>query len=182
VSYNEIAKAILTNNLNKGFWPTKPLEPDVSQRNFGEIVALIHSEISETYEAFDKGEKDDKLTDLSGFVVELADTRIRILDTLCAYGEDIDERVSEIKIERDGAPLISDSSLFTTSLMYLNLFVSRALESHRKSDLLGAMYWLTTALIAVDEIAARFKIDVEGATHRKMAYNEARPYKHGKAY
>ena len=51
-----------------------------NERNFGEAVALMHSELSEALEAHRKGLMDDKLPHRSGVEVELADCIIRILD------------------------------------------------------------------------------------------------------
>jgi len=49
-------------------------------RNVGEMLCLIHSEISEAMEAHRKGLMDDKLPHRLGIEVELADACIRIFD------------------------------------------------------------------------------------------------------
>lgn len=59
------------------------------QRNFGEVVALMHSELSEALEADRRGLKDDKLTHRDGREVEFADLIIRVLDTAEELGLDI---------------------------------------------------------------------------------------------
>lgn len=53
----------------------KPLD-----RNVGEMLALVHSEVSEALEGHRKGLMDDKLPQRTMFCVELADTIIRVLD------------------------------------------------------------------------------------------------------
>lgn len=53
-------------------------------RNFGEVVALMHSELSEALEADRKGTIDDKLPQFDARAVEFADCVIRIMDT-CEY-------------------------------------------------------------------------------------------------
>lgn len=58
-------------------------------RNVGEVIALMHSELSEALEAFRKDLTDDKLPHRSGIEVEFADCIIRILDTAAALGLDV---------------------------------------------------------------------------------------------
>ncbi len=59
------------------------------KRNVGEVIALMHSELSEALEAYRKDLKDDKLPDRPGMEVEFADCIIRILDTAAAMGLDV---------------------------------------------------------------------------------------------
>jgi len=59
------------------------------QRNVGEMLALIHSEISEALEAHRKDLADDKLPHRKGIEVELADALIRILDMGEGMGLDL---------------------------------------------------------------------------------------------
>lgn len=58
-------------------------------RNFGEVVALMHSELSEALEGWRKDLMDTHLTDRKMAEVEFADTIIRILDTAGAEGMDV---------------------------------------------------------------------------------------------
>jgi len=70
-------------NKEKGFWP-EDHKPGISQdsRNFGEVIALIHSELSEALEEQRKGKEAYYDVDgkPEGWGVELADALIRILD------------------------------------------------------------------------------------------------------
>lgn len=70
-------------------WYRDPATGGEIERNFGEVIALMHSELSETLEAHRKNLMDDKLPDRPGIEVELADCIIRILDTGAALGLDI---------------------------------------------------------------------------------------------
>lgn len=65
------------------------------QRNFGEVIALMHSELSEAYEGHRKGLMDDHLSWRKSAEVELADTIIRILDTAHEQGFDIGGAIQE---------------------------------------------------------------------------------------
>lgn len=61
-------------------WYVDPKTREPLVRNIGEMLALIHSEISEALEAHRKGLQDDHLPHRKGVEVELADAMIRILD------------------------------------------------------------------------------------------------------
>jgi hypothetical protein len=70
-------------------WYTNPFTKQPIQRNFGEVIALMHSELSEALEAHRKGLMDKHLPHRTGVEVELADCVIRILDTAAALKLDL---------------------------------------------------------------------------------------------
>jgi hypothetical protein len=82
------AKLAHATSVNAG-WYTDPKTGKPVVRNFGEVVALMHSELSEALEADRKGLMDDKLPHRDGREVEFADCIIRILDTAEALGLDV---------------------------------------------------------------------------------------------
>lgn len=60
------------------------------ERNKGELLALIHSEVSECLEGVRKNLMDDKLPHRTMEEVELADTLIRIFDYAGGFGLDLE--------------------------------------------------------------------------------------------
>lgn len=114
-TFHEAAERIHRNAVKHGFWPPEG-------RNFGEMIALIHSEASEALEAHRSSEPSFHLVPQSygpdkpeGAMVELADVIIRCLDT---------------------------------------------------------MY----------DIAQHDGLNIDQVVNAKMAFNESRPYKHGRNY
>lgn len=68
---NQLSSICTSWNTQQGFWEST---------NFGEKVALIHSELSEALEAHRKNIKSDHIPEYHGVEEELADAMIRILD------------------------------------------------------------------------------------------------------
>lgn len=70
-------------------WYRDPKTGQEITRNVGEVIALMHSELSEALEAHRKDLADDKLPDRMGIEVEFADCVIRIMDTCRALKLDL---------------------------------------------------------------------------------------------
>lgn len=83
------AQALAHQTATAAGWYTDLATGRPIQRNFGEVVALMHSELSEALEAHRKNLTDQHLTDRNGIEVEFADCIIRILDTAAALGLDV---------------------------------------------------------------------------------------------
>lgn len=84
-----MAQKLAYDTAQQAGWYRDPKTGEPIARNFGEVVALMHSELSEALEADRKGLKDDKLPHRDGREVEFADCIIRILDTAAALGLDV---------------------------------------------------------------------------------------------
>lgn len=70
-------------------WYRDPATGEEIKRNFGEVIALMHSELSEALEADRKDLRDEKLPHRLGVEVELADCCLRIFDTAAALDLDL---------------------------------------------------------------------------------------------
>lgn len=76
-------------------WWQDPKTGEAIERNKGELIALMHSELSECLEAERKGLMDQHLPHRKGAEVELADCLIRIFDYAGAYGYDLAGAIAE---------------------------------------------------------------------------------------
>lgn len=89
---NELVKAAHENAIEKGWWQ--------EERSFGELIALMHSELSEALEDYRNGLKPtfaykDKNGKPCGIPSELADVVIRVFDACGRYGIDLEEAIME---------------------------------------------------------------------------------------
>ena len=79
MNIDEMAQAAFANSRDKGFWDENP-------RNKGEMIALMHSELSEMLEGVRKPGPDEHCPDFTKEEVELADLLIRAGDYAAGHG------------------------------------------------------------------------------------------------
>jgi len=86
INLNELSN--ICHEANKRWWEDIHTGEPLT-RNKGELLCLVHSEISEAMEGERKGLMDDKLPHRPMAEVELADALIRIFDYAGGFGYDL---------------------------------------------------------------------------------------------
>lgn len=86
MNLNELSQKVHAANIK---WWQDTTTGERIKRNKGELIALMHSELSECLEGERKDLMDDKLPHRKMAEVELVDTIIRILDYAGGFGYDL---------------------------------------------------------------------------------------------
>lgn len=101
IKINEFAQEVHENAIAHGWWDEK--------RSFPEVIALVHSELSEALEEYRMGFGPDliypgKDGKPEGLPIELADAILRILDYCACAGIDIEEALKLKHAYNKGRP------------------------------------------------------------------------------
>ena len=162
-----LAQTIHIDNLVAGWWTDLatglPLD-----RNRAEMLMLTVSELSEASAGFFSGEKDNHLTELPMFDVELADVNIRLYDQIGAM------LAAGMVAPKPSVGLIPNIGNVDAELMQVVNILSEAMEHVRKNRLQEYTDSLFEALAAVEEIASCYEVDLPAVIQMKRAYNAAR--------
>jgi len=90
--FNDFAR--LVHDVNHTWWHD-PRTGERLQRNKGEMIALMHSELSEALEGIRKNKMDDHIPHRTSEEVEFADLLIRVFDYAGAVGLDLDGAIAD---------------------------------------------------------------------------------------
>lgn len=163
-----VAAEIHQDNINAGWWKIEPGTGNTLPRNIGEMLALVHSEISEADYGAMSGAMDDKLPHRCMVEVELADVAIRVLDILGYY-----------QCDMTAAPDRSDSTLTAGQewhgwALKMHRMTTAALEGFRKGDVKSGCFHLVVLLWVLHHASLWFRYDLTGAIAEKRAFNAQR--------
>lgn len=157
-------------------------------RPIGEVLALIHSEVSEALEEFRSGNqmvyfKEGKP---EGIAIELVDAVIRIYDMFGCYGHEPKyDTVSEY-IECYETDNVSEyrecceagtNQAFTVFVCDLHKTIS---DAYSNDTIGGTLETLDKVVEMIFNWLKKSCIDIEYCLVRKNEFNKTRPYKHGK--
>lgn len=128
---NELRDAIYNHNVKAGWWD-EPVRPD------GVTIALIHSELSESWGGFRMDIPDDHLPQYRNAVVELADAAIRIFDMFGHKKWDVEKAINSVHMLRADVHIPEFEYVnFAEYYADAQYHVSCALEGVRKNQVMS---------------------------------------------
>jgi hypothetical protein len=152
MNLNEQAQRI--HKLNHKWWHDR--DGVRLERNRGELLMLVVSELAEAMEALRKDAQDDKLPHRKGEEVELADAYIRLLDFAAGFDVTIENLRS--------VPPCGDNK--AEQLLEIVSCVT--------DTWLGSNEEVSYAVSAILDYAVYHGLDLDGAVEEKLAYNQTR--------
>lgn len=154
-------------NVEAGWWTNlETMQP--LDRNFGEMLALVHSELSECWEGYASQQFDQHLPTQLNWHIELADACIRVYDLLGGVFK------RELLFTPFPLDMPEGFLSFEDRLVYLHALLSNALERFRKGQKADTQMYLWRFLDACFEFASERNFDLLEMIRIKCAYNRDR--------
>lgn len=161
---NTLRDDIYDNAVKHGWW-NKP-------RNTGDMLCLLHSEVSEAWDCAKSGQIQTVIRDLGkpeGYFTEIADVVIRVLDMMGGAGIEV------CAIDEKHLENYTDAEF----LCEINLAISTALENVRNVKVDRYAEDLSRIIDKCFKIESDADCDLIFEIKRKHAFNKTRPYRHG---
>lgn len=192
-SLNDFIKEVHQNAVEHGWWE--------EERSLGEVISLIHSEISEALEEYRSGHEfnevyyscsskdEEKLCHNSitiggckrcslgkpeGIPIELADVIIRVFDFIGSENEDVPlNNISNLSIfSINDNESCSKYKNFGSFITACHVYCSNAY-------IYDPVYWLFGLVMFIKRFCGVNDIHIENLIEDKHEFNKTRPYKHG---
>lgn len=194
MNLNELAKEAHQIAVEHGWWSPEP--------SFGDLVALMHSELSEALEEYRAGNRIRPgqptpmvyysgggyvATDTTecckkpeGIAVELADCIIRILDWMGKEQMDADKLMYEStqRVMPEVPKRINNTS-FGNCISRWHLLLSLGYVHWCREPGEYAALRIALCMAEILDWAGKEGVDMEAIIREKMEYNKTRPYRHG---
>lgn len=176
---DSMASTVHAGNVAAGWWTDLQTGESLKgKRNLGELLCLVHSEVSEGFEGFLDEAPDDKLPHRPMFEVELADVLIRVFDIVGGFNLNLGSAALFVKTE-----LLPGNNAYQVyeDIGRLHGAISRAMEGHRKKkqhpdhpELSMLEMGLAEVVVRVFHLARKLNFDLGGAYEEKLAFNAVR--------
>ena len=162
-----IARSVQCHQIARdGHWWTDLATGQPKERNKAEMLALIHSEISEAY--MGTGFPDDKLPQFQGDAVEIVDALIRIFDMVGGTNVELD--LTKIEVFSKDNPDKTPSFLYSEAHKHVTIILEAIRRNRSVTGLWeNLIWWLVYSFSNISYIG-----QLDTIIDAKLAFNQQR--------